>query len=88
MEIQDRLFSETSGERYYSVLMNEEEYSLYSFLSKFNFGKLKNLKKNLKENLEKAAREIAYIGEPSAGSKVVTAAAKQQPVIKKLPKKT
>ena len=35
MYIEDKLFSETSGERYYSVTMTEEEYSLYSeFLEK------------------------------------------------------
>jgi len=34
MYIEDKLFSETSGERYYSVTMTEEEYSLYSEFQK------------------------------------------------------
>lgn len=33
MEIQDRLFSEVSEERYYSVLMTEDEYQLYKIFS-------------------------------------------------------
>ena len=34
MYIENRLFSETSGESYYSVTMTEEEYSLYRLFSK------------------------------------------------------
>lgn len=72
MEIQDRLFSETSEEVYYSVLMNEEEYSLYSGWSEW---------------LKKMASEVAYIGGKSsaAGTKVVPAMVK--PAVRKLPKK-
>lgn len=62
MYIEDKLFSETSGERYYSVAMTEEEYDLFSeFQKRFSkFGeevkalrKFKKLYKTGKE-LEKA----------------------------------
>ena len=34
MELQDRLFSETSDEVLYSILMDEDEYALYSEFQK------------------------------------------------------
>ena len=47
MYIEDRLFSETSGEvKYYSVAMTEEEYELYSeFLEEREYASVRGMKK-------------------------------------------
>jgi len=44
MYIEDRLFSGASGERYYSVTMTEEEYSLFSEFQK-EFASIRKAKK-------------------------------------------
>jgi hypothetical protein len=52
MYIEDRLFSETSGEvKYYSVVLSEEEYALFSEFQK-EFGKVKRANKALKKAYE------------------------------------
>ena len=46
MYIEDRLFSEVSGERYYSVTMSEEELSLFSeFLEEREYASVRGMKK-------------------------------------------
>ena len=60
MYIEDKLFSEVSGERYYNVTMTEEEYSLYSeFLEEREFGRVQEFKAAKKAFQSKARLEMA-----------------------------
>ena len=52
MSIEDRLFSENTEETLYSVIMDEDEYALYSEFQK-EFGMIEFAKKGL-ENLKKS----------------------------------
>ena len=71
MYIEDRLFSEISGEvKYYSVAMTEEEYSLYSeFIEKtFNSKaqKILRYKYDLSKGLEVTRNRMPKISQPSS----------------------
>jgi len=70
MYIEDKLFSEMSGERYYSVTITEEEYSLYSeFLEKIFNSKAQKIlryKYDLSKGLEATRNGMPKISQPSS----------------------
>lgn len=75
MYIEDKLFSEMSGERYYSVTMTEEEYSLYSeFLEKtFNSKAAKKRNSAFFQNEGNAyLKKIASSAEPMTERDLIT----------------
>jgi hypothetical protein len=67
MYIEDRLFSETSGEvKYYSVAMTEDEYALYTEFQK-EFGKVKEANKALKKVWESSGANAVLVGPRTKG---------------------
>ena len=59
MYIEDRLFSENTEETLYSVLMDEDEYALYSeFQKEFAVSKISSAFRHLKRNASRAGTQI------------------------------
>ena len=59
MYIEDRLFSENTEEVLYSVLMDEDEYALYSeFQKEFAVSKISSAFRHLKRNASRAGTQI------------------------------
>jgi hypothetical protein len=59
MYIEDRLFSETSGEvKYYSVVLSEDEYALYTeFLEEREFASVRQAKKLMKKAIKATTQQ-------------------------------
>ena len=70
MYIEDRLFSETTEETLYSVLMDEDEYALYSEFQK-EFGLKQKILEAAKEAGDKLVKKLPKVGKKKSVKEVV-----------------